>query len=133
MTTTVHTSRETWTKDDLRLHYDAILEAGLTADQLAYFRRHGRFGDDIIMQSSSGSSGQQPLLLPRSREDVLDILARMTRPHRQMWGAPDRIALLGGISHAEGALKLKMDGAEVRAFELAQVDELIAFSPDYLS
>ena len=123
-----------WTRADLCRHYDEILEAGLSPEQLAYFRRHGRFGYEIITQVSSGSSGHPPLLIPRGREDILDIMARITHSHHEPWsGPPERLALLGGISHVEGALKLRVEGTVARAFELAEAAELIAFEPDYIT
>ena len=123
-----------WTRADLQRHYDEILEAGLSAEQLAYFRRHGRFGDNIITQSSSGSSGEPPLFVPRGHDDAREIVARMTAPHTETWGcSPERLALLGGISHVEGALKLQIGGAVARAFSLSDVEELIAFEPDYIT
>ncbi|MBT6145367.1 MAG: hypothetical protein HOH74_08060 [Gemmatimonadetes bacterium] len=132
--TSAEPTPEIWTKADLHKHYEQILMAGLSADQLALFRQRGHFGDDVILQSSSGSSGQPPLLLPRGREDVLDIVTRMTQAHREKLGTtPRRLALLGGISHAEGALKLRIANTEARAFELSDVEELIAFEPDFLS
>jgi hypothetical protein len=122
-----------WTKAELRQHYDALLEAGLSAEQMSYYRRHGRFGDQVIATSTSGSSGR-PLVLPRSIEDGSDIGARMSKPHTILWGRPpQRLALLGGISHMEGALKIRFDGMELCSFELADVEALIDYAPDFIS
>jgi phenylacetate-coenzyme A ligase PaaK-like adenylate-forming protein len=120
------------TKQDLRERYDELLTAGLSPVQLVHYQRHGCFDDAVILQSTSGSTSA-PLVLPRNEADMRDIGARITRPHVEAWGqAPERIALLGGISHTQ-ALKLRMEGAEMRSFELAHADELMAFSPDFLS
>jgi len=133
MTTARKRAVEIWTKTELRQHYEDLLAAGLSPEQLAYYRRYGRFGDEIVATSTSGSSGR-PLLLPRSVEDVRDIGARMIRPHVETWGRPpERLALLGGISHVEGALKMRFGEMEIRSFELVDVEALIDFAPDYLS
>jgi hypothetical protein len=121
-------------KADLVERYDEILTRGLDAEQLAHWRAHGTFGSDVLVQSTSGSSGGAPLLIPRTRADALDLFSRLLRPYLARFGeVPARVALLGGISHTEAALKLRVGTTVIGSYELAQLDEIIALDPEVIS
>lgn len=121
-------------KADLVERYDEILARGLDAEQLVHWRAHGTFGTDVLVQSTSGSSGGAPLLIPRTRADALDLFARLLRPYLARFGeVPARVALLGGISHTEAALKLRVGSTVIGSYELAQLDEILALDPEVVS
>lgn len=123
------TGLQVLSKKDLQDRYDQILaKSGLTREQIQCP------SEEIILQSSSGVTGE-PFLIPRSREDVLDILERCFFAHyRRKYGTlPQRVAMFGGISHAQAALKLKIHGIDIRSFSLEEVDLLDTFEPDMLS
>lgn len=113
--------------------YAAILKQGLSPSQWAFYEQRGAFASEIIVQSTSGSGGK-PLLIPRSREDIRDIFKRITRPYLKIYGElPKRIAMLGGISHSQAALKLTVDAVQIRSFALDDLEGLCDFNPDFLS
>lgn len=121
-------------KEDLVAHYDEIVARGLDAEQLAHWRAHGTFGGDVLVQSTSGSSGAAPLLIPRTRADAFDLFSRLLRPYLARFGAvPARVALIGGISHTEAALKMRVGGTVIGSYELAQLDEIVALDPEVIS
>ncbi len=123
------TGLQVLSKEDLQNRYDQILEkSGLTREEVQ------SPSDDIVVQSSSGVTGE-PFLIPRSKEDVLDILERcfFTHYRRKYRTLPQRVAMFGGISHAQAALKLKIHGIDIRSFSLEEVDLLDTFEPDMLS
>lgn len=121
-------------KADLVARYEEILTRGLDQEQLAYWRERGSFPPEVLVQSTSGSSGGAPLLIPRTRADVLNLYSRLLRPYLERFGSiPERVALLGGISHTEAALKLKVGNTVIGSYELAQLDEIVALDPEVIS
>ena len=121
-------------KADLVARYEEILARGLAAEQLAHWQRHGTFSADVLVQSTSGSSGGAPLLIPRTRADVFNLYSRLLKPYLERFGSiPERVALLGGISHTEAALKLRVGNTVIGSYELAQLDEIIALDPEVIS
>lgn len=90
-------------KKDLKEKYHDILKkGGLTIEQL-----NAASTKNIIFQSSSGVTGE-PFLLPRTKQDIEDIVHRcFFNFYQKEYGkTPSRIALFGGVSHTQAALKL---------------------------
>lgn len=86
---------------------------------------------DVIIQSTSGCV---PLLIPRSHNDILNAAHRMFAPYRTAFGVnPERVALLGGVSHTNAAANLPTAGITLRNFRVDAVNELNSFDPDFLS
>lgn len=121
-------------KDYLKTEYLEILKKGrLTEQERDAFLRKESLGEDIIIQASSGSTSE-PLLIPRSKADVADIAKRVIRPYVEFYQSyPERIALFGGISHTEAAVKLQMGSITMRSFQLDEVDQLDTFDPNVIS
>lgn len=113
---------------------EEILRRGpLQPDVIDSFLNGGNPGNDVVVQSSSGSTGK-PLLIPRSPSDVADIAKRVIGPYLKEYGKPpERIAMFGGISHTQAALKMDMGGIAMRSYEMSEADELSAFTPDVIS
>ncbi|WP_394847419.1 hypothetical protein LZC95_08130 [Pendulispora brunnea] len=123
-----------WTKDDLRRSYDDIVRRGLSEEQYEAFRTSGHFGPDVVTQVTSGSSGGVPLLIPRSREDLADAYRRVLRAYQTAHhGAPARVALFGGVSHAQAAVRFTVEGTTFRSFGLDDLGGLIDFDPEFIS
>lgn len=132
-TSALRAGDEVVTKADLRARYDQILTRGLSAAQLSHFRTHGAFGPDVVVQSTSGSTGE-PLLIPRGRADIADIYAKVLRAYQHVYAtAPARVALLGGISHSQAALKFAVGATTFQSFELHETEALVRYDPDFLS
>lgn len=111
-----------------------ILSRGtMTSEQQARFLAGESPGDDVVIQSSSGSSGV-PLLIPRSRNDILNIATRVWAPFVKKYQRPPaRIALFGGISHSQAAMKLNLHEIKLQSFELHEIQQLIDFDPEVVS
>ncbi|TGN01325.1 hypothetical protein [Leptospira yasudae] len=121
-------------KDYIKQEYLNILQNGkLTESEIESFLRKKTIGEDVIIQASSGSTSE-PLLIPRSKADVADIAKRVIRPYVELYQSyPERIALFGGISHTEAAVKLQMGAISMRSFQLDEVDQLDGFDPHVIS
>ncbi|AOP35368.1 hypothetical protein A0128_16880 [Leptospira tipperaryensis] len=121
-------------KDYIKNEYLEILKKGrLTEQERDLFLRKESLGEDIIIQASSGSTSE-PLLIPRSKADVADIAKRVIRPYVEFYQSyPERIALFGGISHTEAAVKLQMGSITMRSFQLDEIDQLDTFDPHVIS
>ncbi|MDV6235487.1 AMP-binding protein [Leptospira ellisii] len=121
-------------KDFLKKEYLEILRKGeLTSEQIDSFLARKPLGEDVIIQASSGSTSE-PLLIPRSKADVADIAKRVIRPYVESFRSyPERIALFGGISHTEAAVKLQMGSISMRSFQLEESDRLDEFDPHVVS
>ncbi|AYV55561.1 hypothetical protein EFP84_08595 [Leptospira kmetyi] len=121
-------------KDYLKKEYLEILKKGkLTEQEIDLFLQKKPIGEDVIIQASSGSTSE-PLLIPRSKSDVADIAKRVIRPYVEFYQEyPERIALFGGISHTEAAVKLQMGAISMRSFQLDEVNQLDGFNPHVIS
>ncbi|RHX81452.1 hypothetical protein [Leptospira yasudae] len=121
-------------KDYIKQEYLNILQSGkLTESEIESFLQRKPIGEDVIIQASSGSTSE-PLLIPRSKADVADIAKRVIRPYVEFYQSyPERIALFGGISHTEAAVKLQMGAISMRSFQLDEVDQLDGFDPHVIS
>lgn len=123
-----------YSRQDLLANYDAILQRGLSPAQLEEYRRSGQFGPRVIVQSSSGSSGGEILRIPRTPADIAEVFARTLVPYLQVFPRPPaRIAMIGGISHTEAAMKMDMGGIGFRSFHQTQLAELQDFDPEVIS
>ncbi len=121
-------------RQDLLEQYDRILERGLTQARLAAYRATGNFGHDVIVQNSSGSGGHGLLRLPRTSSDIANIFQRTLVPYfKALNSTPSRIAMLGGASHTEAALKMDLGGIQFRSFSLAELPEVESFDPEVIS
>jgi hypothetical protein len=121
-------------RDDLLENYGEILARGLSTAQLEEYQRSGNFGPGVIVQSSSGSGGGEILRIPRTPSDIADVFARTLVPYLKVFPRPpSRIAMLGGISHTEAAMKMDMGGIGFRSFSLSQLAELQEFDPEVIS
>lgn len=88
---------------------------------------------DIVIQSTSGSHGK-PLLIPRTKADIENVAFRIIAEFKNKYGdASCRIALFGGISHSQAALKYKKTNIEMKTFTLDETAALYEFNPDVLS
>lgn len=88
----------------------------------------------IILQASSGSSGKNPILIPRSIKDIFDIHTRIINSYLSCYSTPPRkIALLGGVSHAQAAIKMKIKNTEIISFSLKDTKRINEFNPDVIS
>jgi hypothetical protein len=88
----------------------------------------------LIFQSSSGSSRGTILRIPRRVTDIQDIFARTLVPYCRVFGhAPARIAMLGGSSHAEAALKFRLESTAFDSFGRGEGARLMAFNPEVIS
>jgi len=86
-------------------------------------------------QSSSGSGGK-PLLIVRSLADLKDITFRVLQSYVQHYSLPpQRVALIGGISHLEAAANLNINKTQIRSFELSVDDfnNMAHFDPEVIS
>lgn len=121
-------------KNYITENYRMILESGpMSHEDIQTFLRGEGLSDEIVVQSTSGSTGE-PLRIPRTRADVGDIARRVVAVYVKHYGSmPDRIALFGGISHMEAAVKLKSGGLQMRSFEPGELRELVEFNPDVIS
>lgn len=122
-------------KDYLQSFLPAILERGaLSADLIESLLFHETLHErGIIVQASSGSTGQ-PLLIPRAESDIADIVRRVCTPILERFGRmPERIALVGGISHVQAATKLKSNVAALASFGPDQLQALASYDPVLLS
>jgi hypothetical protein len=122
------------TRADLLEKYEEILQRGLSPGQWEHFRKSGDFGPGVVVQSSSGSTRGQLLRIPRRPEDIAEIFQRTLVPYLQVFQKPPRrIAMLGGISHTEAALKMDLGGIRFESFSLSDLPALERYSPDVLS
>lgn len=121
-------------RQDLLSQYSEILARGLSSAQLEEFHRTGQFGPKVIVQSSSGSSGGAILRIPRTPMDIAEVFARTLVPYLQVFPRPPlRIAMIGGVSHTEAALKMDMGGIGFCSFHQTQLAEIEAFDPEVIS
>lgn len=121
------------TKADLVARYSALVAGSTLTTRQKELVLAGEGSPEYILQVSSGTSGI-PLRIPRSHDDVGDIARRVAFPFVQAYGRPpSRIALIGGISHAEAALKLDLERMKVRSFAAEMLEEIRAFDPDVIS
>ena len=121
-------------KEYLTENYNKILHEGpLSIEEIETFLRTRKIRDDIIIQSTSGSTGI-PLLIPRTKSDIRELANRILKFYIDEFNKlPQKVALLGGISHSETALKLKVQNIDVRSLSLDELDELFKFDPDVIS
>lgn len=88
----------------------------------------------MIVQVSSGSSGRPPRVVRRTLDDILDIHARVLGAWSERYPEPPvRVALLGGISHAQAAMNLRLRGTRFVSFSLDAREALRAYEPDFIS
>lgn len=87
----------------------------------------------IITQSSSGSRNF-PLLIPRSYNDILDIISRFLSHYQTYFNqSPKKVAMLGGISHMNATSSLQIDNLELRFVELSNLSEILTWKPEIIS
>ncbi|MEO1844857.1 MAG: hypothetical protein ABGZ37_11340 [Akkermansiaceae bacterium] len=112
----------------------AEIEAWQRSAEFAAVRAQWEASPGVTIQLSGGTTAD-PLLWPRSQSDLEDIYERVARYYRALTGcnSVQRVALVGGVSHARVALNWRREEVEVRSFESGQVDELCAYDPDLLS
>ena len=123
-----------WTRQDLETRYQEILAKGLTPSQKFHFDRSGEFSADIVVQSSGGSSGRPVLRIPRSRSDIFSLYQIVLSAYESVYRVPaQRVALLGGVSHSQAALKFTAGGTQFESFSLDQKEAVEDFCPDFLS
>jgi hypothetical protein len=121
-------------RQNLLEQYYEILARNFDSIALAEIRATGNYGPSVIVQTSSGTSGNHVLRLPRSKSDIADIFQRTLVPYLELFQKPPkRIAMLGGISHTEAALKMDLGGIQFRSFLLEELAELEAFEPEVIS
>lgn len=121
-------------KKDLTQKYDFLLQQALTKEEYCLFKKTKTFPERFIVQTSSGSSGLEPLRIPRTLPDIKDIFARISQPFINIYQSlPQRIALLGGASHAETALKFQIGTTKIQTFTIDQWEALKEFNPDFIS
>ncbi|MCP4474251.1 MAG: long-chain fatty acid--CoA ligase [Gammaproteobacteria bacterium] len=121
------------TRQDVINQYQTCLQQGiLTSNEIQNFL-NGKQRHDLIIQQSSGSSSL-PLNIPRTTADINDIAMRVLTPYIKHYGIePVRIALLGGISHSESAIKLQLKNSIIRYFTLDEYKLLDQFQPELIS
>jgi hypothetical protein len=111
-----------------------LLNGPLSPEVIDRFLAQGWIEDpDIVVQVSSGSTGN-PLLIPRTRSDIYDIGRRVYAPFMEKTGnMPERIALIGGISHSQAAMKMNLDTIRIRSFQPDEIVDLPDFDPMVIS
>lgn len=86
-----------------------------------------------ILQSSSGTTGE-PFLISRTPADIMNIMQRVLSSYVTHYAAPPKnVALMGGISHTEAALNLKLSNIKIQSFSIDQLNELQDFVPEVIS
>lgn len=123
-----------WTREDLERRYDEILARGLNPRQAAHYSQTGEFSADIVVQSSGGSSGRPVLRIPRSPADIDSLYTIVLGAYEKVYPSPARrVALLGGVSHSQAALKFTAGQTRFESFDWREKEALMAFDPDFLS
>jgi len=121
-------------RDDLNLKYNDILAQSMSAQDLETLQSTGKLPKGLIFQASSGSSGGKPLYIPRTFKDILNIHQRIMRSYLKCYDLlPRKIAMFGGISHSQAAIKMEIDNTEIRSFTLEEFSKLEEFNPDVIS
>lgn len=115
-------------------NYDELLQiSGLTKSNIenALESQNVR---NYVLQSTSGSSGSKPLIIPRSFEDITDIGMRVFKQVDKYYKTSTRrIAMFGGISHEEAARHRIVEGIKINSYRTHQLNELIDFNPEIIS
>lgn len=127
-------SEKTIDKKYLIQHYEKILNiSGLTKSDIENALNSQSFRN-FILQSTSGSSGPNPLIIPRSFEDITDIGIRVFKQVENYFNIPiKKIAMFGGISHQEAARNQIVGNVKINYYQADQLNELINFNPDIIS
>lgn len=88
---------------------------------------------ETILQYSSGTSGT-PLVFPRRQSDIVDTFRRVASYFVARHGhLPQRVALVGGISHMEASNKFSLGEIAVESFEPGDWKSIASFDPDAIS
>ncbi len=87
----------------------------------------------IITQSSSGSCNE-PLLIPRYYNDLADVINRFLGYYVRYFGKqPQKVAMLGGISHIKAASSIKIDGTQIQFFDFLEVPKILDWKPEIIT
>ncbi len=126
--------KDVYNKQALIANYETLLQQGLykglRADELL---TKARLDKSIIIQKTSGSK-DQPIYIPRTASDMRDIVLRVLQPYFDHYqDYPARVALTGGVSHTEVALKITIENIKLWDFKLSQLPELDQYDPELLS
>ncbi|MCW5589460.1 MAG: hypothetical protein KIT27_07310 [Legionellales bacterium] len=120
-------------KQDLFRNYDAILaKSGLNKQHIQQFITQKIQPRDFLIQASSGRGGKV-IYIPRHLTDIQNVVERMLQPYQDYYQhPPQRIALIGGISHAEVTRAFSIGKIEFRLLSLNDYSQLREFSPDII-
>ncbi len=123
------------TKATLVEQYERILARGCLSPVDQKRLRQGEPVEGIVVQQSGGSSGEPPLRLPRTQAEMNWLAAKLLVPYLAQHGEPpQRIALLGGVSHTAATERIEIEGpVQVRDFSGSELAALDAFDPDVIS
>lgn len=118
----------------LSTHSDELLaRGGFSPEQIAQMRADGEVADNGLMLWTTGSTGA-PLLVPRTRQDILDIASRGAAPFVRRHGrAPQRVALIGGTSHTRAAMNYQFGSIQMKTIAAGDLAALEAFDPEMMS
>lgn len=87
----------------------------------------------IITQSTSGSRNE-PLTIPRSYNDVADIIYRFLSYYEIHFGClPKKIAMLGGISHMKLTSSIQIKDTVIRFFNVDEIPEIVNWKPEIIT
>ncbi len=122
------------TKRDLRESYESILARGCLAEAERRAFLAGETVPGVFVTQTSGSSGEPPLRIPRSRSETEWHASRLLGLFAEHVGrAPERVVLMGGISHADAGQRVKLRGTEVSYVADDDRASLAEIDPDLLS
>lgn len=119
-------------RNDLAIKYQDILNAnGIIKDGLEFKIENN--DNPIITQSTSGSRNE-PLVIPRHYNDVADIINRFLIYYNNHFNrSPQKVAMLGGISHIMAASSIKVDDIQIKFFDFLEFDKILDWKPEIIT